>query len=79
MCIRDRPGTLNPSYFDGIIVLSQRSEDMEFMNEVLDKKIPMAVICRAVDVDAPNVTTDEALAMERAKMCIRDRVKCISE
>ena len=25
-----------------------------------------AVICRAVDVDAPNVTTDEALAMERA-------------
>lgn len=60
------PGTLNPSYFDGIIVLSQRSEDMEFMNEVLDKKIPMAVICRAVDVDAPNVTTDEALAMERA-------------
>ena len=27
------PGTLNPSYFDGIIVLSQRSEDMEFMNE----------------------------------------------
>ena len=60
------PGTLNPSYFDGIIVLSQRSEDMEFMNEVLDKKIPMSVICRAVDVDAPNVTTDEALAMERA-------------
>lgn len=50
------PGTLNPSYFDGIIVLSQRSEDMEFMNEVLDKKIPMSVICRAVDVDAPNVT-----------------------
>ena len=26
----------------------------------------MSVICRAVDVDAPNVTTDEALAMERA-------------
>ena len=59
-------GTLNPSYFDGIIVLSQRSEDLEFMNEVLDKQIPMVVICRAVDVDAPNVTTDEALAMERA-------------
>ena len=26
----------------------------------------MVVICRTVDVDAPNVTTDEALAMERA-------------
>ena len=59
------PGTLNPSYFDGIIVLSQRSEDMEFMNEVLDKKIPMSVICRAVDVDAPNVTTDEAIEIFR--------------
>lgn len=59
-------GTLNPSYFDGIIVLTQRNEDEAFMNEVLSKKIPMVAICRAVDVDAPNVTTDEALAMERA-------------
>lgn len=59
-------GTLNPSYFDGVIVLSQRNEDMEFMNEVLGKNLPMVVICRTVDVDAPNVTTDEALAMERA-------------
>ncbi len=59
-------GTLNPSYFDGIIVLSQRSEDIDFMNEVMGKQIPMVVICRAVDLDAPNVTTDEALAMERA-------------
>ena len=60
------PGTLNPSYFDGIIVLSQKNEDMEFMNEVLSKGIPMTVICRSVDIDAPNVTTDEARAMERA-------------
>ena len=60
------PGTLNPTYFDGIIVLSQRNEDADFMREVQDKEIPMVVICRTVDVDAPNVTTDEALAMERA-------------
>lgn len=60
------PGTLNPSYFDGIIVLSQRNEDSAFMDEVLEKKIPMVVICRTVFVDAPNVTTDEAKAMERA-------------
>ena len=59
-------GTLNPSYFDGIIVLSQRNEDMEFMREVMDKGIPLVTICRTVDLDAPNVTTDEALAMERA-------------
>ncbi len=51
------PGTLNPSYFDGIIVLSQRTEDQSFMEEVLEKKIPMVVICRTVYIDAPNVTT----------------------
>lgn len=60
------PGTLNPSYFDGIIVLTQRNEDSAFMEEVLAKKIPMVAICRTVFVDAPNVTTDEARAMERA-------------
>lgn len=59
-------GTLNPSFYDGIIVLSQRNEDADFMDEVLVKKIPMVVICRTVFVDAPNVTTDEAKAMEKA-------------
>lgn len=59
-------GTLNPSYFDGIIVLSQRNTDMEFMEEIMSKGIPMVVICRDVDIDAPNVTTDEAAAMEEA-------------
>ncbi|MCI6887915.1 MAG: LacI family transcriptional regulator [Lachnospiraceae bacterium] len=60
------PGTINPSYFDGIIVLSQRNEDMAFMEEVMEKKIPMVVICRTVYLNAPNVTTDEAKAMEQA-------------
>lgn len=60
------PGTLNPTYFDGIIVLSQRNEDLEFMEEVLNKGIPMVAICRAVFLDVPNVTTDEAKAMEKA-------------
>ncbi len=59
-------GTLNPTYYDGIIVLSQRTEDSAFMKEVMGKKIPMVVICRQVDVNAPNVTTDEAKAMEKA-------------
>ena len=59
-------GTLNPSYFDGIIVLSQKNDDLPFMEEVLQKKIPMVVICRKVDVDAPNVTTDEEQAMGKA-------------
>ncbi|MBT9776829.1 LacI family DNA-binding transcriptional regulator [Clostridium sp. MCC353] len=60
------PGTLNPTYFDGIIVLSQRNEDLDFMEEVISKGIPMVVICRAVFLDVPNVTTDEAKAMEKA-------------
>lgn len=60
------PGTLNPTYFDGIIVLSQRSDDLEFMEEVISKNIPMVAICRAVFLDVPNVTTDEAKAMEKA-------------
>lgn len=60
------PGTLNPTYFDGIIVLSQRTEDKTFMEEVLEKKIPMVIICREVNMGVPNVTTDEANAMERA-------------
>ncbi|MDO5415981.1 MAG: LacI family DNA-binding transcriptional regulator [Lachnospiraceae bacterium] len=60
------PGTLNPSFFDGIIVLSQKNEDMLFMEEVYDKQIPMVIICRTVFFDAPNVTTDEAEAMGKA-------------
>lgn len=60
------PGTLNPTYYDGIIVLSQRNEDLAFMEEVMDKNIPMVVICRTVFLDVPNVTTDESRAVEKA-------------
>jgi LacI family transcriptional regulator len=59
-------GTLNPTYFDGIIVLSQRHEDEVFMQECINKNIPIVVICREVDLAVPNVATDEALAMEWA-------------
>lgn len=60
-----KPGSLNPSFFDGIIVLSQKDEDILFIEEVHEKGIPMVVICRTVFFDAPNVTTDEAKAMSR--------------
>lgn len=59
-------GTLNPSFYDGIIVLSQRNEDGEFIEEVMNKNIPMVAICRTVFYDVPNVVTDEAKAMEKA-------------
>lgn len=60
------PGTLNPSFYDGIIVLSQRNEDGAFIEEVMEKGIPMVAICRIVLYDVPNVVTDEAKAMEMA-------------
>ena len=60
------PGTINPSYFDGIIVLTQRNEDSIFINEVMEKGVPVVAICRAVEENIANVTTDEARAMERA-------------
>ena len=59
-------GTLNPTWFDGIIVLSQRSEDSTFIEEVIEKNIPMVAICRIVYYDVPNVVTDEIKAMEIA-------------
>ena len=58
-------GTLNPSFYDGIIVLSQRTEDGAFIEEVMAKNIPMVAICRTVFYDVPNVVTDEAKAMEK--------------
>lgn len=36
------------------------------MEEVMEKKIPMVVICREVFINVPNVTTNEAAAMEKA-------------
>lgn len=59
-------GTLNPSYYDGILALTQRNDDIEFMEEAISKKIPVVAICRAVYMDIPNVTTDESKAMETA-------------
>lgn len=59
-------GTLNPSLYDGIIVLTQRTEDGAFIEEVLEQKIPMVAICRPVFYEVPNVVTDEANAMKTA-------------
>ena len=60
------PGTINPSYFDGIIVLTQRNEDSVFIKEAIEKGVPVVAICRTVEENIANVTTDEARAMERA-------------
>lgn len=66
-------GELNPSFYDGIIVLSQRTEDSAFIDEVLEKEIPVVAICRIVPYNIPNVVTDEAKAMERGMNYLLDR------
>ncbi|MCC8127364.1 MAG: LacI family transcriptional regulator [Clostridiales bacterium] len=61
------PGTLNPSHFDGIVVLSQLDDDLRFIEEIMSKQIPAVVICREVFIeDMANVTTDERLSMSWA-------------
>lgn len=37
--------------FDGILVVSQRKEDDEFINKIIEKNIPTVVINRPVDID----------------------------
>lgn len=66
-------GDLNPSFYDGIVLLSQRSEDSKFIDEVLEKGIPMVAICRIIPYNVPNVVTDEAKAMERGMDYLLDR------
>lgn len=61
-----QPGTLNPSFFDGLLVLSQWDWDEEFLLEAGNKGIPMIAISRRVPVDIPVVTTDERGGMAKA-------------
>lgn len=60
------PGTLNPASFDGMIVLSQRNEDETFIEEVMDKHLPIVAIGRPVFFGIPNVLADEVKGMEEA-------------
>lgn len=60
-----KQGTLNPSYFDGLLIMSQWDFDEEFLEEAMDKKIPMVAISRRVPADIPVVTTDERGGMAK--------------
>lgn len=61
-----QPGTLNPSYFDGLLIMSQGDWDQEFLEEAWEKNIPMVAISRKVPVNIPAVVTDEMGGMEQA-------------
>jgi len=53
--------TVNPKNYDGIVVVSQKVADDNFIEEILEKKIPLVVINRKVDLDVINVFTDESV------------------
>lgn len=58
--------TINPKNYDGIVVVSQKESDDEFIEEILEKNIPMVVINRDVKFDVVNVLSDETAATEKA-------------
>lgn len=51
--------SINPKNYDGIIVVSQKQEDDDFIREIISKHIPIVVINRKVDFDVINVYTEE--------------------
>ncbi|MFA9376930.1 MAG: LacI family DNA-binding transcriptional regulator [Lachnotalea sp.] len=64
--------TLNPAIFDGLIILSQRTDDSFFIEEAMAKKIPLVVINRPVYYGVSNVLTDEAQGMKKAMEYLLD-------
>ncbi len=58
---------------DGALILSQRVEDDQFMEEALQKKIPAVVLNRPVFLGISNVLTDEAQGMNLAMNYLLDR------
>ena len=53
--------TVNPKNYDGILVVSQKVADVNFIDEILEKEIPLVVINRKVDFEVINVFTDESI------------------
>ena len=63
---RHEPNTLSSAKYDGILVLSQKPEDDEFIEEALRKGIPVVVFNRAVYHNVTNILTDEAKSEKEA-------------
>lgn len=53
--------TINPKNYDGILVVSQKVDDDDFIEEIMYEEIPIVVINRKVNYDVINVFTDESI------------------
>lgn len=53
--------TINPKNYDGILVVSQKVDDDDFIKEILEKEIPLVVINRKINFDVINIFTDESI------------------
>ena len=60
------PGSLNPSFLDGIILISQRDEDKAFMEEARKKHIPQVIVNRTPPFPMDAVLTNEREAVRTA-------------
>lgn len=61
-----KENSLNPASYDGILILSQRTEDEEFVEECIRKKIAVVVFNRIVYQEIANILTDEAKGVKEA-------------
>jgi Transcriptional regulators len=53
--------TINPKNYDGILVVSQKTADDYFIEEILEKEIPLVVLNRKVGLEVINVFTDDSI------------------
>lgn len=53
--------TINTKNYDGILVVSQKTADDYFIEEILEKGIPLVVLNRKVGLDVINVFTDDSM------------------
>lgn len=65
-------GSLNPAVFDGIVNITQRDSDEEFIQEAVDKKIPIVVVNRKSKISVDTVLTDETDAFYRSMKFLLD-------
>lgn len=63
---KHKANSLSSAKYDGIVVLSQRTEDDAFIEEAISKNIPVVVFNRAVYHQVANILTDEAKGMKKA-------------